>query len=60
MYQKDILPDENGNSMDVELYSDRLDFTAEWAGDIYGEGQLTLSTNQARLLLNFLKEHLEN
>lgn len=35
---------ETGNTIDVEWYNgEHLDLTAEWAGEIYGEGQLTLS-----------------
>lgn len=49
-----------GNTIEAEWYNgDQLDLTAEWAGDIYGEGQLTLSRNQANLLLKFLEEALK-
>lgn len=48
---------ETGNTIDVEWYNgEYLDLTAEWAGDIYGEGQLTLSKSQAKMLLTFLLE----
>lgn len=59
-YQSILLPDGEGNNIEAELFPGYLELTAEWAGDIYGEGGLTLSTPQARILLAFLKEHLED
>lgn len=55
------LPDDTnqGNSIEVEWCGDDLDLTAEYASEIYGEGRLTLSREQAKLLLEFLKEGLE-
>lgn len=46
-----------GNNINAAWYGDKeLDLTAEWSGDIYGEGQLTLSKSQAKMLLKFLQE----
>lgn len=48
---------ETGNTIDAEWYNgEHLDLTAEWVGEIYGEGQLTLSKSQAKMLLTFLKD----
>ena len=46
---------ETGNTIAVEWYNgEHLDLTAEWAGEIYCGGQLTLSKSQAKILLTFL------
>lgn len=48
---------ETGNTIDAEWYNgEQLDLTSEWAGEICGEGQLTLSKSQAKMLLTFLLE----
>ncbi len=48
---------ETGNTIDAEWYNgEHLDLTAEWVGEIYGEGQLTLSKSQAKMLLKFLQK----
>ncbi len=59
-YLNTQLIDDTGedNSIQVEWGrdGDELNLTAEWAGQIYGEGQLTLSRSQAKMLLTFLMD----
>lgn len=51
-----VLPDSNGNQITVDWFpgTGTLDLTAEWSGDIYGEGVLSLSTEQMIILRDFL------
>lgn len=51
-----VLPDSNGNQITVDWFPGTgvLDLTAEWAGDIHGEGSLSLATEQMIILRDFL------
>lgn len=54
MLVSEILPDSNGNQITIDWFLGTLDLTAEWSGDIYGEGVLSLSTEQMIILRDFL------
>lgn len=49
------------NTIDVEWCSNQeLEFSAKWADSGSGAGYLTLSKSQAKMLLTFLKDTLED
>lgn len=57
MSQSILLKSENENDITVEFAPDEIYLTAEWAGDICGEGQLDLNRDQAVTLAHAILAH---
>ncbi len=47
-----------GNSIQAYFTPTEVELVAEWAGDIYGEGMLTLNRDQAILLAELIIDNM--
>lgn len=47
-----------GNTISVHFSPNDVELIAEWAGDIYGEGMLTLNRDQAILLAELIIDNM--
>jgi len=47
-----------GNSIKAYIQPSEVELIAEWAGDIYGEGMLTLNRDQAILLAESIIDNM--
>ncbi|WNL63389.1 hypothetical protein [Citrobacter phage Tr1] len=57
MSQSILLASEEENAITVEFSPEKIYLTAEWAGDIYGEGYLDLNRDQAVTLAHAILAH---